>query len=264
MNSKYEYESNERTTLPQNVGTNFNLPDEIRDIAGIHAATNVVAWTTFDEEFDHTLDPSMLRCRLVKLGLLIPCICPFMVLMSPCIPSLIIDKVHSIRHTYWILTDRDVKIVVQAIESCCDGRWNHTQSISLKDITDCRITEHSPPGGCCSLLKNGLPFLYIDTVASRSKEQPTHEAVGKGLVGYSRFRTEILYRRDLVLGSPTVPTMAEATIAVAEPETRMDRGTTISSESVIRRMQIITDLHQRGIMTKAEYEMKRHEIFALI
>jgi hypothetical protein len=259
MNSKYEYESNERTTLPQTVGTNFNLPDDIRDIAGIHAATNVVAWTTFDEEFDHTIDPSMIYRRHVKLGLLIPCFCPFMVLTIPCARSCIIDTVHSIRHTYWILTDRDVKIVVEVINSCSDGRDNRVHSIPLKDITDCNVQEQSP-----GYWLNGLPFLYIDTVASRSKEQPMHEAVGRGLVGYSRFRTEILYRRDLVLGSPTVPTMAEATIAVAEPVTRMDRGTTISSESIERRMQIITDLHQRGIMTKAEYEMKRHEIFALI
>jgi hypothetical protein len=50
---------------------------------------------------------------------------------------------------------------------------------------------------------------------------------------------------------------------LAEPVTRMDRGTTISgSESIERRIQIIMDLHQRGVMTKAEYAMKRHEIFA--
>jgi hypothetical protein len=56
--------------------------------------------------------------------------------------------------------------------------------------------------------------------------------------------------------------MAEATLVVAEPVTRMDRGTTISRESIERGIQIIMDLHQRGVMTKAEYAMKRHEIFS--
>jgi hypothetical protein len=287
MNSKYEYnvshQNNNEPMRPNSVGTIHNLPDDVRTMAGLQhpdaATADVVVWTKFDTEFEHTMTPSVLCCRIVWIAVLLPCICPCVTIMSPCLYTKARAQQHAMRNTYWILTDRDVKIVVLA---------NSVLSIPFCDIINCYVPEPSSN-------KIFMPALFIDTASSlaslpasvdrRSSEiilRRFHAAAGMGLLDYNWFRTEILRRRDhLMMELPTVPaasamveatfvvepacTMVEAT-CVVEPTTAMDRGstTTNSNESIERRIQIIVDLHQRGIVTKEEYEMKRQEIIASI
>jgi hypothetical protein len=280
MNSKYEYNVSHQNynepMIPNSVGTIHNLPDDVRTLAGLGdddddaftSSHNDIVWTTFDTEFEPTISPSVLLRQFVVLSLMIPCSCLGWVCFWK---STMAQRLESIRHKYWILTDRDVKIVVLANDfdsyCCFPGRNNRIQSIPLKDITDCYLREYSPVSNVFNDCGGfSLPTLNIDT--ARSGKDIGHEAVGFGLVDFNWFMTEILRRRDrLMMELPTVPAasaMVEATCAV-EPTTAMDRGsTTDSNESIERRMQLILDLHQRGMVTKEEYEMKRQEIIASI
>jgi hypothetical protein len=273
MNSKYKYnvfnQNNNEPMRPNSVGTIHNLPDDVRMMAGLQhpdaAAADVVVWTTFDTEFEHAITtPSMVCCRIVWISVLLPCICPCVTIMSPCIYTKARAQQHAIRHQHWILTDRDVKIVILP---------NVVHSIPFCDIINCYVQEPSPT--------MRMPTLYIDTASSLARVPASvdrqsmgynaatfYAAAGMGLVDYNWFLTEILRRRDhLKMELPTVPAasaMVEATFVV-EPTTAIDRGSTTNrNESIERRIQIIVDLHHRGIVTKEEYEMKRQEIIASI
>jgi hypothetical protein len=271
MNGKYEYnvshQNNNEPMRPNSVGTIHNLPDDVRTMAGLQhpdaATADVVVWTKFDTEFEPTIiTPSMVCCRIVWIAVLLPCICPCVTIMSPCLYTKARAQQHAIRHQYWILTDMDVKIVVLP---------NVVHSIPFCDIINCYVQEPSPT--------MRMPTLYIDTASSLARVPASvdrqsmgyhaatfYAAAGMGLVDYNWFLTEILRRRDhLMMELPTSCAMVEAT-CVVEPTTAMDRGstTTNSNESIERRIQIIVDLHQRGIVTKEEYEMKRQEIIASI
>jgi hypothetical protein len=272
MNSKNEYivsnQNNKEKMRPHNVGTIHNLPDDVRILIGLgddddDASTSShhdIVWTTFDTEFGHLIAPPAVYGRVLLGSLLaIPCACPLLVVCGPWLWSIIVAEGHSIRHAYWILTNRDVKVVVRTIDHCCDRRAARIKSIPLESITECSLQEHSPVRGGYT-----MPAINIDTACS---EDGLHEAVGMGLVGYDWFRTEILYRRDnMILKIPTVPVcaMVEATVVV-KCATAMDRGSTTSGNELIeRRMQITVDLYQRGIVTKEEYEMKRQKIIASV
>jgi hypothetical protein len=213
MNSKYEYivshQNNKEKMRPHNVGTIHNLPDDVRTLAGLDddddddddstSSHHDIVWTTFDTEFEPKISPYVLLCQFVALSLMIPCCCPLWV----CIwKNTMAERFESIRRKYWILTNRDVKIVVLARDfdsyCCFPGRNNRIHSIPLKDITDCYLREYSPVSGY------SLPTLNIDTIRSTGKDIG-HEAVGYGLVGYNWFMTEILHRRDhLMMELPTV------------------------------------------------------------
>jgi hypothetical protein len=248
MNSKYEYivpnQNNKEKMRPQNVGTIHNLPDDVRILIGLgddddDASTSSshhdIVWTTFDTEFGHLIAPPAVYGRVLVGSLLaIPCACPLLVVCGPWLWSIIVAEGHSIRHAYWILTNRDVKVVVRTIDHCCDRRAARIKSIPLEYITECSLQEHKPVRGGYT-----MPAINIDTVCSKDG---LHEAIGMGLVGYDWFRTEILYRRDnMILKIPTVPVCA----IVVKCATAMDRGSTTSG-------------------TKEEYEMKRQKIIASI
>ena len=224
---------------PSNVGTSRNLPEDIRSRLG---GSTVVAWTTLDEAYEAILG-QMTCCITCGPFLVLPCNWPFLILCSPCLFLIKTGTETTIRNTYWILTEQDVKIFVRhASYACgCYNSGDSLKSIPLTQITDCGI--QAPGQGCCGV--QSIPTIYIDTPSVR--EGQTHEAVGCGLAGYDWFVSAILQQRD------------QGRVPVNAP---IERGG--DPDAVERRLQQVTQLWERGVLTKEEYEKKRQEILASI
>jgi Short C-terminal domain len=234
----------QQDSRPHNVGTSHNLPEEIRARLG---GSSVVAWTTLDEAYAPTLGQT--TCCLTCGPLMIcPCFWPHLIILSPCLCMAKTALDVTIRNTFWILTEQDVKIFVRSANyaGCCYKSGDTLKSVPLTQITDCGI--QAPTQGCCGDCVKSIPTIYIDTASVREGQQ--HEAVGYGLAGYEWFVAAILRQRDSRNITPIT--------AIATP---MERG---EPETVERRLEQISNLLERGVLTKEEYERKRQEIIASI
>jgi len=121
------------------LGTKHNLPDHIRDIAGIRH--EVVAWTTVDESYD--IDKFM--CRRIFGFFVVPCFWPHLLILWPCLLSAKTESTNAAKSQYWILDTCELKIVVTNHEQCCiagcSSSGNIVKTIPLSNITDCGFDE---------------------------------------------------------------------------------------------------------------------------
>jgi hypothetical protein len=269
------------TASPLPLGTNYDLPVEIRKIASLRS--EVIAWTKLDPDLYDKIDSYY--CNRIFFIFVIPCFWPHLVLMWPCLCAAKSAGVNGARNQYWILTQRELKIVsVDHDTSCIPGLFtsgNDTKTIPLENITDCGVD--NPGQGRLNVQYADLASIHVDTASSPSRR---HEAVGIGLANHEELIRKILNQRDLVKGSsgggvlvsstPATPVIASAFmgdrtskggedyehIIFASPSTAAP-ATNVAS-SVADRINVVKDLYDSGVLTQAEYEQRRQEIIASI
>jgi hypothetical protein len=246
---------------PEGIGTDRDLPAEIRGAAGVRG--DVIAWVALDPQYE----PDLCRiacCMVAGPQLVMPFLWPCALLTSPVLCALAYSAQNTIKNQYWILTSTELKLINKSHEACLPGccrTGNVTKSIPLDSITDCGV--QSPSTGCCASCAGTLPSIYVDTASSGvgSDGQQQHEAIGYGLAGYSWFASEVLHRREMLKGRLAPPLNSYnihcADVVNAIPV--MDRGSTVN-DSVEARIQKITKLHEDGVLTTEEYAKKRQEI----
>jgi hypothetical protein len=197
MNDSIRHEE----TRPWNVGTRHNLPEEIRARLG---DVYVIAWTTFD---DDQWDGRIARATCWSAFgpfLVIPCLWPFLIACFPLPCFMRWELERSIRNTFWILTDRDVKILERGADYCADfcNSGDILQSIPLSKIKDCTLA--SPEGLCGKRVQSILPTMAIVT---RRRYLPPNshiprwagqeqKAVGYGLKGCDWFAAAVQRQCD--------------------------------------------------------------------
>jgi hypothetical protein len=247
--------------VPEGIGTDRDLPPEIREIAGLRS--DVIAWTALDPQYESDLCRSTC-CAISFPFLVVPCLWPHGIIFSPCLCAAAYSSQNRMKSQYWILTGTELKVVIKSYEVCLPGccrTGSLVKSIPLENITDCAV--QSPGTGCGAASTGPLPSMYVDTASSGkgSDGGQRHEAIGYGLAGYSWFISEVLHRRDIVKGRSAPPVDSYNTngaeVVTAIPV--MDRGSS-ANDSVEARIQKITKLHEDGLLTTEEYTKKRQEI----
>ena len=234
------------------LGIDQNLPTEIRDIAGLR--NRVLAWTTIDPSYN--ID-KYVSARIFGF-FVCPLFWPHLLLMWPCLLATKSKAVNMAKSQYWILDERELKIVTtNHEESCIPGlctSGNVVKSIPLSNITDCGFDESGK--GFFNSMSGDMPTIYIDTASSGVKGG--HEAFGLGLNNSKAFIDAILHQRDLVTGGPgnvnvsTTP-VQEAVVVLGQ-----------SQNNTAERLGQVKDLFDSGVLTASEYEKKRQEIIASI
>jgi hypothetical protein len=159
---------------PHNVGTSQNLPEEIRIRSGV---SNVIAWTTLDDQLEGSLGPAIWWTFI--------CFAWPLLIQCPCLLLARDHLHHEIRHNFWILTDTEVKIFVPSSSDrclCCCGDTH--RSIPLAQIAGFRL--QSPHQSCLVKGLESIPKVYLDSIFTPTEEKP-YEAMGYGLAGSDWF-----------------------------------------------------------------------------
>jgi hypothetical protein len=180
---------------PSNVGDDSNLPPDVRAVAGLQSS--VVAWTTEDKDPKYERDGAAIR----RMACVIACFPLFLFTAK--------NPKHS--HTYWILTETELKFVTLNHEVCFlpgikqSGDTVHT--IPLDNITGCGVkTSH---------WWWSFPYIYVKVPESIDDDYGridwTHTIVGLALAGQNWFAQEIMRRRNTLnatvgtIGSVSIP-----------------------------------------------------------
>lgn len=240
-----------KSPIPHDVGTKYNLPEEIRRIANLRS--EVVAWTTLDEKHIGSLRETVF-CMSLAPFLVLPCFWPHACLLSPCIAGGAIVQANNIEATYWILTETELRIVTKDHDQlCCPGllkSGNITKAIPLENITDASVDQKGM--GCIQKKIGDFSYVHVDTPSSSGKSG--HEATGVALKHPEWFVRELLDRRDLVKGiGPQANTMDRMSVEA--------RG---GDKDAASRIKELTELRDQGLITSDEYETKRKQIVSSI
>lgn len=254
------------------LGTAYDLPVEIRKIASLRS--EVMSWTKLDPDLYGEIDA--FYCMSTFKVFVVPCFWPHLLFLWPCLCSAKTAGVNAAKSQYWILTERELKIIqVDHDSTCIPGLMtsgNDIKTIPLENITDCAVDNAGR--GC---LDAEIASIHVDT-ANATPYGRCREATGIGLANHEEFIRKILNQRDLVKcssgGGVMVPISTVATPVIAS--VLMDRtsakvgGSTTTppvtnqASSVADRIQVVKELYDRGILTHAEYEQRRQEIIATI
>lgn len=146
-------------------------------------------------------------------------------------------------------------------DTCCvPGCWrtgDTVKTIPLENITDCGIRE--PGTGCVGKCAGSLPIMYVDTASDLGSLPDQHEATAIGLADYQWFMEEILNRRDAIKGfvRSNYPQRHQQGVVGHDGTEAMDRG---GPSSAAERIRTVTELHQSGVITEAQFEKKKQEI----
>jgi hypothetical protein len=241
------------------------LPPAVRAAAVLRDP--VIAWTKLDPALADRVC-CQACCLTFGTFLIVPCFWPHLLCMWPC---LLVSKMaweNRIYSQYWILTERELKVVtMDYATSCCASSGNQVKSIPLENITDCGVD--SVGQGCLNQCYDSLPNIYVDTassyggnaVAAGAGVSSAHEAIGTGLYDHATFIRRILDQRDVLKSggrflpqaTSTTPAMAVATI---EP---MHRG---GGMSVTDRLKQVQELYDAGVISKTEYETNRRDVLS--
>jgi hypothetical protein len=227
--------------VPEGIGTDRDLPPEIRETAGLRS--EVIAWTALDRQYESDLG-RITYCATFGPVLLIPCFWLHGIILFPCLCAAAHSSQNRIKNQYWILTSTELMVITKT------GRL--VKSIPLDNIITCGVK--SPTTGRCSSCVGALPSIYVGTASSGggSDGGQQYDAFGRGLAGYSWFTSEILHRRDIIKGRSALPSSSDiihaADVVNAIPV--MDRGSSVI-ESVEARLQKITKFHEDGVFQAA-------------
>jgi hypothetical protein len=173
-------------TYPHNVGTGHTLPEEIRIRLG--TTSNVIAWTTLDDQWERMIGPAT-WCSCFILAFIFLLFWP-LVIGYPYLWQERRHQEHSIRHSYWILTDTEVKIFVGGSDGNCLCYFDETLStIPLTQITGIRL--RIPGKNCLVKGLESIPNIIIDSVYTPTEDK-IYEASGHGLAGSEWFVAAIV------------------------------------------------------------------------
>lgn len=239
------------TKIPSIIGTKFDLPPDVRDVAGLRS--NVVAWTSLDPDLSD--DVCWYACCHTCGPLLwLPCFWPHLIICSPYFIGKCMIMEGQLRRQFWILTEYELKIVHASfdLDRVCYQSGNAVQTIPLENIVDCGVQTRGK--GCINLCiaVGSLPEVYVDTASAPVKGQ-SHEALGVALAEYEWFIQRILQQRDVVKGRD-IHRQGRSLLA----DNDMERGG--ERRSIAERIQHLTELHETGVLTLDEYTRKRQEI----
>jgi Short C-terminal domain len=222
------------------IGSKFNLPQDVLDVAGLRSA--VIAWTAVDPDLKGDVACHTFCNSFDKY--LIPCLWPHLVLCFPCLCLKWVNAENDVLSQVWILTETELKIVSMGYDTCLlPGLYQSgdtVKTIPLENIVDCGVKQSGR--GLFNMFV--MPEVYIDTANCGGRDE--HEATGVALAEHQLFIQEILNQRDVVKG--------RARKIVAVPV--MDGGGRTAED----RMEEVSKLHAKGILTQQEYEKKRQEI----
>jgi hypothetical protein len=210
-------------------------------------------------------------CSTFGMFLILPCFWPHLLIMWPCLLVGKMSLENCIKSQYWILTERELKVVtMDHATSCCSSSGNQVKSIPLENITDCGVD--SVGQGCLNQCYDALPNIYVDT-ASGGGGVRAREAVGVGLHDHATFIRRILDQRDVVKSgmmghfpphamTTTTPMMyapVPTAVATVDP---MQRGGGGGGMSVTDRIKQVQELYDAGLISSTEYETKRRDILS--
>jgi len=177
--------------------------------------------------------------------------------LGPCLYNGKVAAENAARSQYWMLTDRDLKIVSMDHDNCCCPgvikSGNIVKSVPLENITDCGLDARGT--GCVNDCAGDLPTIYVDTASSGGG---CHEAVGLGLENYNWFIQKVLSQRNIVKGG------GEGSMGGLQSPMPLTMARTVTDKSAQERIAEITQLRHQGILTQEEFVQKRQEIISSI
>jgi hypothetical protein len=247
-------------------------PPEVCTAAILRGNDPVIAWTTFDPALT-VRSADYVRAMMIAFGPL------------PCLPGCVSPGLrahakmveHALKNQYWILTQRELKIVTMGHHAKSGHR---AISIPLANITDCGIdTGGKRSWGAAHYQYDTLPSICIDTASGLGKA--SRKAVGVGLLNHDSFLRKILDQRLVVKGTRTSSSSSSSSSSYALAATAtttmttaittaavvpMQRGggtrTGTSCISVTDRMKQAKELYDQCLISLGEYEKKRQDILA--
>lgn len=226
-----------------------DLPQDVREAANLRDRDRVVVWTKLDPQLEDRVGGQACLTTFGPL-LFLPCFWPHMLVCLPCLCVGRVSAANAMRSQYWILTERELKVITLDYQVCCVATsGTKVKSIPLENITDCGVDAVGK--GCLNDCFDPLPSMYVDTASSGAGSR---EAVGVALAEYRTFIQKILDQRDIVKG-----TVASGAVVVAEP---MQRGGDTAKGSAADRMNQAKELYDGGLISESEYEKKRKDILA--
>jgi hypothetical protein len=233
---------------PPNAGTKYNLPEDVRKVANVRG--EIIAWTKLDPDLESTIS-RYICCVSFGPFLFCPCFWPHLIIMWPCLCWAKVASENAARSQYWILTEKELRVVCLDHDTCCVAGCSKSgiksQAIPLENITDAALDARGT--GYANQCAGDVPTIYVDTASSTPG---MHDAVGLGLANYEWFIQQILDHRDAV--------KAGGSYQGAPAAASMDR----SGKSAAERIREITELRDSGVLTQAEFNKKKEEIVASI
>jgi hypothetical protein len=242
--------TNTPSTMSTLTATKLNLPEHVRQVAGLRG--DVITWTQIDPDLENQLG-RYACCRTFGPLLVLPCFWPHLLILWPCLWSTATNIENTARSQYWIVTEQELRIVSLDHDACCiPGSVKSgviCKTIPLENITDAGLDAIGK--GWLNKCAVDLPTIYVDT-ASVSQG---HEAVGLALANYESFIRQILDSRDAYKA-------AQRSVPSTMSMVRVDNDSYVGGKSPAERIANITELRENGILSQQEYDQKRKEIIS--
>jgi hypothetical protein len=246
--------SHNRTNAPSTMSTitatKHNLPEHVRQVAGLRG--EVITWTKIDPDLENQLE-RYACCRTFGPLLVLPCFWPHLLIIWPCLWSTAANIENTALSQYWILTEQELRIVSLDHDSCCipgSAKSGVTcKTIPLENITDAGIDAIGK--GCLNKCAADLPTIYVDTASATVG----HEATGLALANYEYFIRQILDSRDAYKAAQR---SGPSTMSMV----RADNVGYADGKLPAERIANITELLNTGILSQQEYDQKRKEIIS--
>jgi hypothetical protein len=251
------------------LGTRFDLPDDVFELADLAPGDRVVAWTSYDPDHEGNLYTASCASKsFAPSSEILPC--PWLCLELP-------KKLHRPREAtqvYWILGEKNVYQVRKRLDSCfisgCCVVTSQSVAVPLKGI---QPAIRRLPSACCIESPEAIVLHWWP--------DPWGNSLGTGaacLKNQKLFLKEILKQRDLVASSPSVASAASAQVIhrgvedqappsatnTATAQITMDRGDSDGPRSIPERLQLITQLLSEGLVSQEDFDRKKQEILDLI
>lgn len=240
-----------------------SLPKDVAAVANLRH--NVLAWQTIEPSNADTL-MKYVCCTTAGPLIALPCFWPHLCILGigfgGCACAGARAQVEAIKHTYWVLTERDLLLVttdhgncfcpIHGIALCTPplaSSGNQVKAIPLENLTD--ISTDNKGRNCFQACVPDYSYMSANTASSVNvgRGQPGNEGV---LVGFNQefdLRGKILDQRDIVKDGPKAP--------VAQAVVRSDDG-----KSAKEKIKDLKEMLDDGLISQSEFDQKKADILA--